>query len=295
MAANLTVRVFRYDPQADALPRYDVYSVPRKPDMRVLDALNYIYDTCDVPLGHRWFCGIKKCGECAVSVNGKAVLACWEAAVDEMTCEPLPNFPIIRDLVVDTAPAEALIIKLRPFLKREKTPTFPEKISHGKMQAAHQLSKCIECHVCTGSFPAKGLGLNGPTLYGHSGPAGLVRFARFALDPRDETDRKSLAYDARLDEFPASEALSTVCPQGIDIVREALIPLRKQFFGLDALAIDDVSSTIPFIMAHGWAAFVMLTNKLKYQLLNSHTIKVMNVPGVSEAYSVSEMTHLRTA
>jgi succinate dehydrogenase/fumarate reductase-like Fe-S protein len=34
-------------------------------------------------------------------VNGKPVLTCYEEARDGMLVEPLANFPVIRDLVVD--------------------------------------------------------------------------------------------------------------------------------------------------------------------------------------------------
>ena len=52
-------------------------------------------------LAYRWFCGSKMCGTCAVRMNGREVLACWEAVEPVMTIEPLRNLPVIRDLVVD--------------------------------------------------------------------------------------------------------------------------------------------------------------------------------------------------
>src|SRR5262245_48366417 len=128
MASDVRVKLFRYDPGSSKLPRYDTFVVPRIPDMRVFDVLNHIYDNAqDDALAHRWFCGTKKCGECAITVNGKPMLACWEPALDEMTCEPLANFPIVRDLVVDTRAYERLIVELRPYLKRSSTPIFPER------------------------------------------------------------------------------------------------------------------------------------------------------------------------
>ena len=57
-------------------------------------------------LAYRWFCGSKMCGTCAVRMNGREVLACWEAVEPDMTIEPLRNLPVIRDLVVDRAPFE---------------------------------------------------------------------------------------------------------------------------------------------------------------------------------------------
>jgi succinate dehydrogenase / fumarate reductase iron-sulfur subunit len=45
------------------------------------------------------------CGSCGMKLNGKPRLACYtkisELEGDTITCEPLPNFPYIRDLVTD--------------------------------------------------------------------------------------------------------------------------------------------------------------------------------------------------
>ena len=182
---EITLRVFRYDPERDDAPRHEVHRVPRRPHMRVFDALNYVYEEGTDSLAHRWYCGTKKCGECALSSNGTPQLGCWEPALDDMVCEPLTNFPIIRDLVVDTAPYERLIIEFRPFLYRRVQPAFPERLPYAKMAAAHRLSKCIECNVCNAAVPVRSIDAPGINWSGWSGPATLVRFARFVLDPRD--------------------------------------------------------------------------------------------------------------
>ena len=73
-------------------------SVPYQKWMRVLDALNWIAENGAPDLAYRWFCGSKMCGTCAVRMNGREVLACWEAVEPDMTIEPLRNLPVIRDL-----------------------------------------------------------------------------------------------------------------------------------------------------------------------------------------------------
>ena len=112
MDDKITLKLFRFDPTRDAYPYYEHHSVPFKPHMRVLDVLNHLYEQSDVEIGYRWYCGTKKCGECAMMVNGRPLLSCWEPALEQMTCEPLANFPVIRDLVVDTAPYEQVILRL---------------------------------------------------------------------------------------------------------------------------------------------------------------------------------------
>ena len=95
----LTVRVARSDGRQPA--RSQQFHVPYQKWMRVLDALNWIAEHEATDLAYRWFCGSKMCGSCAVRMNGREVLACWEAVEPEMTIEPLRNLPVVRDLVVD--------------------------------------------------------------------------------------------------------------------------------------------------------------------------------------------------
>jgi fumarate reductase (CoM/CoB) subunit B len=287
--SEIRVRLFRYDPGSGEAPRYDTFSVGRKPEMRVLDVLNHIYDLDENgAIAYRWYCGTKKCGACGITVNGAAMLACWEPAADEMTLEPLANFPIIRDLVVDTEPYEKLLIKLRPTLHREHPPVFPEKIEHSRMLGAQRLLKCIECNVCTATVPVKRVGPAGIDWNGYAGPAALVRFARFVLDPRDELDRKPLALSAGLKEFPLYDALRKICPQGIDIVEDALVPAQERLFGASSGAPEVVGTAAPLIIAKSWSAFVRLTHESKEQLLKNGAIKGFGLPGITEAYRLSE-------
>ncbi len=286
---KIKLRLFRYDPSTGEAPRYDSFVVPRKPAMRVLDVLNHIYDSDENgSFAYRWYCGTKKCGECGVTVNGTAMLACWEAAADEMTLEPLANFPIIRDLVVDTEPYEKLLIELRPNVQRSQPPVFPEKLPHATMLGAQRLLKCIECNVCTSTVPANRLGPAGVDWSGYSGPAALVRFARFVLDPRDELDRKALALKAGLKEFPLYDSLRKICPQGIDIVEDALVPAQERLFGSSRIIPSAVETTAPLIVAKSWSGFVRVTDEGKQKLIENGAIVAVEYLGVGEAYRMVE-------
>lgn len=286
---DVKLRLFRFDPSRDEAPYYEVHSVPRRPHMRVLDVLNQVYEEGDDSLAHRWYCGTKKCGECAVTVNGQPLLSCWEPAADEMTCEPLANFPVIRDLVVDTAPYEQVIMGLEPFMTRSTRPDFPEKVSHAAMKPAHHLSKCIECNVCTAAVPVRGLGPEGIDWAGYAGPAALVRFARFVLDPRDETDRTEIAARAGLADFPLYPVLAGLCPQGIDILEDALLPARRKLLGLDGGSEETPEpTTAPFVMAPGWSGFVRLTERGKEALCETGTLEPTTIPGIAEAFRLVE-------
>ena len=101
--------------------------------MRVLDALNWIAENSATDLAYRWFCGSKMCGTCAVRMNGREVLACWEAVEPDMTIEPLRNLPVIRDLVVDRGPFERKVAVWSPGSSaRHPIPAFPSHYRTGR-------------------------------------------------------------------------------------------------------------------------------------------------------------------
>ncbi len=281
---EITLRVFRFDPSCDEGPRYQVYRVPYQEHMRVLDALNYVYDELGDGLAYRWYCGVKKCGECALTVNGQAMMSCWEPVVGDMTCDPLTNFPIVRDLVVDVSGYERGIVNLSPFVQRSDHPRFPERISHDDMELAHNLSSCIECNVCTAEVPIHSLSPEGVSWDGYAGPAALVKLARFVLDPRDETDRTELALRAGLREFPLYTNLQNLCPQGIDIVQDALAPSQRKLFESEGALAEPVGSTRVFLRGKQWNGFVKLADEHKSALVESGTIEPETITGIEEAY-----------
>lgn len=97
------VKVFRFNPETDEKPRYDQYEVPLEEGMSVLQGLRYIYENLDSTLAYKdYFCKTNQCGMCAMKVNGQSVFACNTKLEKKALIEPLPNFPIIRDIVVDT-------------------------------------------------------------------------------------------------------------------------------------------------------------------------------------------------
>ena len=90
---KIAVRIRRFD-GAGRQAAYQDFKVPYQKWMRVLDVLNWVAENEATDLAYRWFCGSKMCGTCAVRMNGREVLACWEAAEPVMTIEPLRNLPV---------------------------------------------------------------------------------------------------------------------------------------------------------------------------------------------------------
>lgn len=230
----INVRIYRYDPTKNEAPRYDTFRVPYSKLMRVLDVLNYISEDLEEDFAYRWFCGVKKCGTCAVRVNGREVLACWEAAEPEMTIEPLRHAPVVRDLVVDRTGYERLVIEMIPWLEREKPyPGFPERISHLDMTPAATALDCLSCLACFSACPVLDLGAE----TNFSGPAPLVQFAQVALDPRDGIERGRIAAEtAGIFNCVSCYKCEEACPVGIPVVTQIIEPLKALAYKSDPLA-----------------------------------------------------------
>src|SRR5688572_33395356 len=102
---TVTLNVTRYRPGKDSTPTTQSYAVPYHEDWVVLDALNHIKDYMDGTLSYRWSCRMGVCGSCGMMVNGVPKLTCStflrEFHPETVIVEPLENFPVIRDLVVE--------------------------------------------------------------------------------------------------------------------------------------------------------------------------------------------------
>ncbi|VTR51189.1 Fumarate reductase iron-sulfur subunit [Serratia fonticola] len=101
---TLKIEVMRYNPERDAEPHFETFSVPYDEQTSLLDALGYIKDNLAPDLSYRWSCRMAICGSCGMMVNRVPKLACktfLREYTDGMKVEALGNFPIERDLVVD--------------------------------------------------------------------------------------------------------------------------------------------------------------------------------------------------
>jgi len=159
-------------------------------------------------------------------MNGREVLACWEAAEPAMTIEPLRNLPVIRDLVVDRAPFENKVARLEPWIERpDAYPGFPEPLSHKQMKDASKALDCIGCMCCYSACPVIGLG----DLTDFAGPAPLVQLGQTALDPRNSPAKvaRSLALTGIFNCVSCYKC-EEVCPASIPIVSRVIEPLKAK-------------------------------------------------------------------
>ncbi len=220
MADRITLEVMRYRPEQETEPVLQSYEVPLRADWAILDGLNHIKDTIDGTLSYRWSCRMGICGSCGMTVNGEPKLTCAAFLTDyapgPVRIEPLPNFPVIRDLVVDIGDFMDKLPKVKPWLVRdEQSPVeqgeylqTPDELDDYK-----QYSMCINCMLCYAACPVYALE---PDFVG---PAAIALAQRYNLDSRDT------GADERLDVLSSDEGIwactfvgecSAVCPKGVD-------------------------------------------------------------------------------
>jgi succinate dehydrogenase / fumarate reductase iron-sulfur subunit len=182
---NLSVKILRYTPETDARPHWQTFKLQVDRDSTILDILNEIHWNIDGTLAYRRSCRSAICGSCAMKVNGRNILAC-ETSLQQfrggkLKIEPLPGFPILKDLVVDMDGFFEKLKRIKPYLILKKP--IPDKEF---IQTPEQFEKiretvlCILCGACTSSCPS---------LWGNEnylGPAALLKAYRFIFDSRDD-------------------------------------------------------------------------------------------------------------
>ncbi len=220
MELNITMRLAR-SPVRDG-KRFSEFRVVLEPRMSVLDALFRVQREMDASVAFRCACRVGMCGTCAVRVNGVPRLACSTrvAALDAdvVTIEPLPHFPVIKDVAVSLAPFFEQWKRARPaFRPRDPGAAAPARIlpdsPFGRLAAPKR--DCITCGACHAacSFTA--------TNAQYLGPAAINRAFLRLLDPRDAASAERLRV---LDQESTGVwrchtqfNCAAVCPRGINL------------------------------------------------------------------------------
>jgi succinate dehydrogenase / fumarate reductase iron-sulfur subunit len=159
--------------------------------MTVLEALLRIQAEQDGSLAFRYACRGAVCGSCAMLVNGQINLTCRLQARglgETITLEPLPNLPLLKDLVVDMDVFFEKNRAVQPWLQPSGPDPEKERLVDPRQWAeAEPYTNCILCASCYGVCPAAE---RDPA---YLGPAALAKHYRFLADVRDAADEERLA------------------------------------------------------------------------------------------------------
>jgi succinate dehydrogenase/fumarate reductase iron-sulfur protein len=229
---KFTFRIQRFNPSMDKAPFFKSYKVTLPEGATVLDGLMSIKSSRDGTLTFRRSCRSAICGSCACRVNGRATLICdlqaEEAAKSGViTLEPLANFDIIRDLVVNLEPFWKAVEKALPWIIEGPNP--PEKeytiIPSDDFVGLGKVDVCVLCAACHSDCRVLEEHRDWP------GPILNVKTARFILDVRDnDPGRAARAKSAGLKLCLDAEKKScpVKCPKGIDMAEDAFMIVKKR-------------------------------------------------------------------
>ncbi len=228
---KMTFSIHRFDPEGDRPPYMQDYEldISTIKGGMLLNALEAIKETQDPTLGFRRSCGEGVCGSDGMNINGKNGLACitkLHDLPDRVVLQPLPSFPIIRDLIVDMEKFFAQYEKVKPYLQnRNPTPTTERLQSPAERAKLDGLYECILCACCTSSCPSYWWN---PDKF--IGPAGLLNAYRFIVDSRDtETEARLEALKDPYSAFRCRTIMNCadVCPKGLNPA-EAIAKIRRE-------------------------------------------------------------------
>ena len=235
MTDKVTFRIFRGEPDKDGVPfgKMVDYKVDLDEGMVVLDVVHRIQAEHAPDLACRWNCKAGKCGSCSAEVNGKPRLMCMtrmEEVFEEMDDEsepilvkPMQAFPLVRDLVTDTSWAYKTDKRIKPI----NGPEDPDWVFH--QQEADRIQEfraCIECMLCVNTCHV----LREHQMYDEfAGPRFFVRLASLEMHPLDNESRiPEIKEDFGIGYCNITRCCTEVCPAGIQITDNAIIPLKER-------------------------------------------------------------------
>jgi succinate dehydrogenase iron-sulfur subunit len=183
----LTLRIQRFNPDHNPPHWTETFHVEIRKGMNLLEALLKIQDEQDGTLALRYSCRGAVCGSCAMSVDGTVVLACRTHIEDllgkTVLIEPLPYFPVIRDLIVDMSAFFENYRRIEPYLHGKSVSSDSEYVmGEDERKEIDPYIQCVLCGICFGVCPA----FNRDSRF--LGPAMLAKAYRFFADSRDKRE-----------------------------------------------------------------------------------------------------------
>jgi succinate dehydrogenase / fumarate reductase iron-sulfur subunit len=137
------------------------------------------------------------------------------------------TFPVIRDLVTDVSFNYAMARQLPPFAPRPAGPDGVYRMMQIDVERGQEFRKCIECFMCQDvCHVIRDHEENKPS---YAGPRMFIRYMELESHPLDTNDRRDLLRRrAGLGLCNITKCCTEVCPEGIHITDNAIIPLKER-------------------------------------------------------------------
>ena len=242
---EVSLHIFRY--KAGESPHYDTFTVQVADTAYVIDAIDAAW-VHDHSLTYRRACHHSSCGTCGLRMNGVEKLPCITRVTDvwdgrdanrPLRLDPLRNFPIVSDLVVDVSGFFQRLSASHMAITRDSEPLLPLTI-HDHLVAGVQpesvelpdnlsrfnrFENCIECGICMSACPT--VAADDKFL----GPAALAAMyrARQKTDNPDEVAHLLALADGEQGVWRCHSAFECMeaCPQAVDPAGK-IMELRRE-------------------------------------------------------------------
>jgi succinate dehydrogenase / fumarate reductase iron-sulfur subunit len=225
----VTLRIWRGDANGG---KFLDYVTPVSEGMVVLDALHRVQADQANDLAVRWNCKAGKCGSCSAEINGKPALMCMTQLANlppdqSVVLEPMRAFPLVKDLVTDVSWNYGVKKRIKPFQPRAPDAADGTwRMGQADVDRVQEFRKCIECFLCQDVCHV----LRDHQMHDEFiGPRFLVHVAALEMHPLDTADRLAELKDANgVGLCNITKCCTKVCPEGITITDNAIIPLKER-------------------------------------------------------------------
>ena len=228
-ATEVTLRIWRGD-EDDG--EFRDYVAPAEEGEVVLDVVHRIQAEQANDMAVRWNCKAGKCGSCSAEVNGVPRLMCMTRMNlfepgETITLAPMRGFPLIRDLVTDVSFNYEMAKQVPAFEPRPRQADGTYRMQQIDVERGQEFHKCIECFLCQNvCHVIRDHEEHRPNF---AGPRMFVRYAELETHPLDTNDRRELLQDRMgLGLCNITKCCTEVCPEGIQITDNAIIPLKER-------------------------------------------------------------------
>lgn len=224
---NIKILILR---QRESNPdlRWEEFPLEIDPDETVLDAVEKIWAFQDKTLTFRHACHHSTCGACGMRVNSVEKLTCI-TPIREVTrnngtikVEPLRNFAVVSDLVVDLDRFFSDLEKMHlPQITEISASGLPYEAVPEETTGLTRLVDCIECGLCVSACP---VALTDDDYIGPAALAGLQQAVE-----QDGNKKTIQIADNRGGAWRCHSAFecSAVCPSNVE-PGYRIMDLRKQ-------------------------------------------------------------------
>jgi succinate dehydrogenase / fumarate reductase iron-sulfur subunit len=233
MAENKwTVNFEIYRQKGQEAPKFDTFALEVRPDEYVVDAVERIWAFHDRTLTYRHACHHSTCGACGMRVNGVEKLTCI-TPIQSVTrnggtvrIEPLRNFPLVSDLVVDMSKMYTRMeqVGFRTTVPLNEVPPEDSKgiqRDRGASTELERLVDCIECGMCISACPVP------LTTPDYLGPAVLAGAQHRGLDHSSADVLALVDSSDGVWRCHSAYECTAVCPSNVEPAWR-IMDLRKQ-------------------------------------------------------------------